>query len=204
MGRSSWVAVSVLATISILVTLTAQAYPPGVGILAKNRSCVSCHPNNGPWADEAHTIIDILDATTKQSLEGADGVFVIEVSRGQTRTVQTVIGRSREDTVKPPQRNAWLYIDTTQLATSSLSKFAPGWEVNLPMSCRVVGDEVSAFEGAHLTSLPMTILPTGAARDAELELQALLTAGESVKNKAAEGLISNYFVRKVRLKVIDP
>ncbi len=46
----------------LLAGSPAHAYPPAVGILAKNRSCVSCHVANGPWADEARTVIDVLDA----------------------------------------------------------------------------------------------------------------------------------------------
>ena len=43
--------------------------------------------------------------------------------------------------------------------------------MNLPMSCRVVGDKLEAYAGAALTVLPMNIRPTDAARDAELVLQ---------------------------------
>ena len=192
------------AAMVILTSLSAMAYPPGVGILAKNRSCINCHPSNGPWGDESHTVIDVLDATTKQSLKDSEGRLVIEAVRGQTRTVLTVIGRATNDPVEPPRRNAWLYVDTTQIATASLSKFAPGWEVNLPMACRIVGDPSPGVEAKSLTSLPMTIRPTDAARDASLELQVMVTSGESVKGKADQGLVSNYFVRTVSLKVREP
>lgn len=182
---------------------SAEAYPPGVGILAKNRSCASCHANNGPWADDARTVIDVLDAKTKQSLRGSDGTVSIAVTRGASRTVLTVIGRTAAERT-PPRRNAWLYVDPSQIETSALSKFAPGWDVNLPMSCRFVGDRLEGYEGAHLTVLPMTLRPSDAARDAELELQVMLTGGEAVKGKGQEGLISNLFVRKVILKVVEP
>ncbi len=183
--------------------LSAAAYPPGVGILTKNRSCASCHVSNGPWGDEARTIIDVLDSKTKQSLRGPDGVITIAVPRAATRTVLTVIGRMAGEK-SPPRRNAWLYVDPSQIETSALSKFAPGWDVNLPMSGRIVGDQLEGYDGAHLTVLPMTVRPSDAARDAEIELQAMLTAGEAVKGKGQEGLISNLLVRKVLLKVLEP
>lgn len=197
-------ALTVLATVTVGVVGagTALAYPPGVGITSKERSCSACHDSNGPWSDEARTVIDVLDAGTKRSLKAPDGTFRIEVPRGQPRTVLTVIGRQNGDTTAP-RRNAWMYVDPTQVATTALSKFAPGWDVNLPLSCRIVGDTVETYPAAQLTVLPMTIRPTDAARDAELELQVMLTAGEAVKGKGREGLISNLFVRRVALRVLD-
>ena len=194
----------VLATLlGTLVSVgPAWAYPPSVGILAKNRSCTACHVSNGPWADEARTIIDVLDAQTKRSLKAPDGVFRIDVPRGEARTVLTVIGRKRGDAT-PPRRNAWLYVDPSQIASSALSKFAPGWDVNLPMSCRIVGDSLEGRDDALVTVLPMTLRPTDAARDAEIELQIMLTTGEAVKGKGREGLVSNYFIRRVLLRVLE-
>jgi hypothetical protein len=189
-----------VAAVSFFAPPSAQAYPPAVGILGGSRSCVSCHASNGPWADEEKTLVDILDAKTKTSLKQEDGSFLIEVGRGQARTVLSVIGRPKGET-SPPHRNAWLYVDPTQLKTSALSKFAPGWDVNLPMSCRIVGDAIEGYDGAYVTVLPMTVRPSDAARDTELELQVMITAGESVKGKAKEGLVSNYLVRKVLLQV---
>jgi len=186
-----------------LVAGSAAAYPPGVGILGQSRSCTSCHKSDGPWSDEARTIIDVLDAKTRRSLKGSDGVFQIEVARGERRTVLTLIGRLPGD-AEPPRRHAWLYVDPGQISTSALSKFAPGWDVNLPMSCRIAGDKVEGYEGAHLTVLPMTVRPTDAAHDAELELQVMLTRGEVVKGEGEKGLVSNFFLRKVRLKVVEP
>lgn len=180
----------------------ARAYPPGVGILAKNRSCLSCHVSNGPWADESRTIIDVLDAATMKSLQAPDGSFHIAVARGEARTVLTVIGRAQGDT-KLPRRNAWLYVDPTLIESSALAKFAPGWDVNLPMSCRIVGDKLEGRDGAALTVLPMTVRPSDAAHDSEVELQVMLTAGDAVKGKGKEGLVSNYFVRKVHLAVLE-
>lgn len=195
----------VLATalVSLVIAVPVWAYPPGVGILAKNRSCTACHISNGPWADEARTIIDVLDAQTKRSLRQPDGIFRIDVPRGEARTVLTVLGRTRGDAT-PPRRNGWLYVDPSQIASSTLSKFAPGWDVNLPMSCRIVGDSLEGREDALVTILPMTLRPTDAARDAEIELQVMLTTGEAVKGKGQEGLVSNYFVRKVVLRVLEP
>lgn len=196
----------VIGIVAVAVLLTpgrpALAYPPGVGILAKNRSCLSCHASNGPWSDEARTIIDVVDAASKRSLRAPDGRFVIDALRGQTRTVLTIIGRVKGDDTLP-RRNAWLYVDPSQIESSSLSKFAPGWDVNLPMSCRIVGDRLEGYEGSALTVLPMTVRPTDAARDAELELQVMLTSGEAVKGKEKEGLIANYIVRSVLLKVVE-
>ena len=131
----------------------------------------------------------------------ADGSFLIEVKRGQQRTVLTVIGRTTDDDAPSPYRNAWTYIDPTRIESHSLSKFAAGWMVNLQLSCRVVGDKLSGFEGAKITALPMTIEPPDDARDADLQLQAMLTKGESVKGNAKEGMLGNYFQRKVTLKV---
>ncbi len=191
----------ILTVAIILACLPALAYPPAVGILGKSPACTTCHASNGPWTDEAQTIIDIVDGKTKQSLRSADGSFLIQVERGELRTVLTVIGCAKE--CPAPLRNAWLYVDPEQIATSGLSKFAPGWDVNLPMACRIVGDELEAYPGAHITVLPMTVRPTDAARNADLELQVMLTQGESVKGTAKEGLVSNYFVRTVNLKVVE-
>ncbi len=115
----------------------------------------------------------------------------------------TVIGRVRGDAA-PPRRNAWLFVDPSQIESSALSKFAPGWDVNLPMSCRIVGDQLEGHAGDAITVLPMTVRPTDAARDAELELQVMLTGGEAIKGKEREGLVSNYFVRRVLLSVLEP
>jgi hypothetical protein len=186
----------------VLVAPSVYGYPPAVGILADHRSCNSCHIDNGSWTDEDRTIIDVLDAKTKASLKREDGSFLIEVDRGEKFTVLTVIGRKKED-ASPPTRNAWLYVDPAQIKTSALSKFAPGWDVNLPMACRVVGDKIDRYEGSDITVLPMTIRPGDAARNSELELQIMLTSGASIKGSATKGLISNYVMRKVYLQVSD-
>ena len=193
----------ILGTIIAMATLSQKvlAYPPAVGILGKAKSCMSCHVNNGPWTDEKKTIIDVLDKETMKSLRQSDGSFLLEVKRGQQKTVLTVIGRTKDDEAPSPYRNAWTYIDPTRIETNSLSKFAPGWAVNLQMSCRLVGDKLQGLEGAQLTVLPMTVQPLDDAKDAELQIQVMLTKGESVKGKAKEGMIGNYFERKVILKV---
>lgn len=207
-GTIPFVLAAVLLTTiaSVLVTRNAQtalAYPPAVGILGKAKNCLACHVNNGPWKDDARTVIDIVDPDSKVSLKQPGGTFLIEVKRGQTRTVLTVLGRSKGDSAEPPYRNAWLYIDPKTIETASLSKFAPGWDVNLPMSCRVVGDKIEGYEGASVTVLPMTVRPTDAAQSGELALQVMLTKGDSVKGNTQAGMVGRYFERRVQLKVID-
>jgi hypothetical protein len=177
------------------------AYPPAVGILSNSKNCMSCHINNGPWKEEDNLIIDILDRETKNSLKQADGSFLIEAKRWEQKAVVTVIGQKKGKSFAVPYRNAWLYIDPSTIGTHSLSKFAPDWDVNLPMSCRLVGDKLPGYEDAFITSLPMTIQPLSNAKDAVLQLQVMLTKGEGVKGKAAEGMLGNYFERTVILTV---
>ncbi|MHC4145046.1 MAG: hypothetical protein ACYSUD_09730 [Planctomycetota bacterium] len=188
------------ATISAMVLVAvyskeAFSYPPAVGILGTSKNCLSCHVSNGPWKDDEKTIIDVLDKDTKKSFKQPDGSFEIEVNRGEIKTLLTVIGRSAEDQEEGPYRNAWLYVDPRTIGSTSLSKFALGWDVNLPMACRIVGDKLAGYDGAALTVLPMSIRPNDAAHDAEIMLQVMLTEGESVKGKPKEGLIGNYFNR---------
>jgi len=181
----------------------ALSYPPAVGILGKSKNCLNCHVNNGPWKDSEKTIIDIVEKETKKSLKQADGSFIISVKRNQAKTLFTVIGRSKDDKEESPYRNAWLYVDPKTIGSSSLSKFAAGWDVNLPMSCRMVGDTLAGFEGAKITVLPMTIRPSDAAQESELILQVMLTKGESVKGNAKRGMVGNYFERLIKLKVTE-
>lgn len=180
---------------------TAHAYPPGVGILTNSPNCLSCHINNGPWKDDDNTIIDILDKETKKSLKQIDGTFLIEAKRGEQKTVLTVIGNKKNNSIPASYRNAWLYIDPSTIGNNSLSKFAPNWDVNLPMSCRVVGDILKGFEEANITSLPMTIQPLEKATNADITLQVMLTKDEAMKNNAQEGMKGSYFERKVKLVV---
>ena len=186
---------------TMVVSQAALAYPPGVGILGKSKSCLSCHVANGPWKDDQKTIVDILDKETLKSLRQDDGSFLLEVKRGQQKSVLTIIGRTANDDAPPPYRNAWLYVDPARIETNSLSKFAPGWAVNLQMSCRIVGDKLTGYEGAKITALPMTVQPLDDAEDAEVQLQVMLTKGESVKGNAQEGMSGNYFERTVKLVV---
>ena len=185
-----------------LFAVNTFSYPPAVGILGKAKSCLACHVNNGPWTDETKTIIDLLDKETMKSLRQADGSFLIEVKRGRQKTVLTVIGRLK-DNEAPPYRNAWTYIDPTRIESNSLSKFAPGWAVNLQMACRIVGDNLPGFEEAKISVLPMTLQPLDDAKDSELQLQVMLTKGEAVKADAKKGMLGNYYERKVQLKIIE-
>ena len=178
-------------------------YPPAVGIVGEAKSCLDCHVNNGPWKDERWSIVDIFDKETKKSVRQNDGTLLITAKRGKKKTVLTVLGRSKGDKEEPPYRTAWLYIDPKTIGSDSLSKFAPGWEVNLPMGCRIMGDSLEGLEDDKITVLPMTIRPTAAAKDAEIILQVMLTKGESVKGKPKEGMIGNYFERTIKLKVMD-
>lgn len=179
----------------------ALAYPPGVGLLSSSKNCVSCHSSKGPWNEDNKLIVDIIDADTKKSFKQPDGSFVIETERWEQKKLLTVIGWVKDKSVSAPYRNAWLYIDPTTIGTPSLSKFAPNWDVNLPLSCRIVGDKLDGYENADITSLPMIIQPMSNAQNAELQLQIMLTRGESVKGNAKEGMLGNYFERKVFLKI---
>jgi hypothetical protein len=198
-ARDSWIWIAAL-----VLSTVAFAYPPAVGIVGNNRDCLSCHASNGPWKDDAGTIVDIVDAATGKSIRQPDGRFLLEVARGRTRTVITQIGRKASDEAPPPLRTAWLYLDPTQLETGSLSKFAPGWNVNLPMACRIVGDDVPGYPGAAMTALPMTVRPGDSARNSDLELQLMLTSGESAKGNPNAWLMGNYLVKEVMLGVVDP
>lgn len=202
-GKNMKIQTFVLPAVVIVMLFTQKAfsYPPGVGILGKAKSCMSCHVNNGPWTDEQKTIIDILDKETMKSIRQPDGTFLLDVKRNQPRTFLTVIGRTKVDDAPTPYRNAWLYIDPTRIETNSLSKFAPGWAVNLQMACRIVGDKVSGYEGATITALPMTVMPLDDAAETEIQLQVMLTKGESIKGNAKEGMAGNYFERRVALRV---
>jgi len=194
---------SLLGAVAMFCPAPARAYPPSVGILGQARNCLTCHADNGPWKDDGNLIIDILDKPTGRSLKQEDGGFLIAARRGEARTVLTVIGTRRGGGVVPSHRNAWLYIAPDRISDpSSLSKFAPGWLVDLPMSCRLVGDLSAAHPEADVTVLPMTVRPGDDAREADLEFQVMLTRGEAVKRKAEEGMLGSYFKRTVHLKVL--
>lgn len=180
----------------------AYAYPPGVGILSKSRNCLACHANNGPWTNDGKIIVDIIEKDSRKSFRQADGTFLLQVKRHELLTVRTVIGYRKNGTVAP-NRNGWIYVDPSTIESSSLSKFAPAWEVNLQASCRLVGDKLEGFEDSDISVLPMTIRASDSARDAQIVLQGMLTRGESVKGKGKEGMVGNYFERKVTLRVLD-
>jgi hypothetical protein len=182
----------------ILSAGDALSYPPAVGISGNSENCLSCHVDNGPWKDDEMTIVDILDKATGKSLRQRDGSFLIEVQKGETRNLVTVLGRKAGDTAEPPQRNAWVYVDKS---SSVLSRFPSGWETNIQYSCRVIGDMLEGFEGARITAAPMTIKANNNATDAELDFQAMITKGMSVKGNAKEGLVGNFLTRKIHLKV---
>lgn len=190
-----------IALLLIVIGAGALAYPPAVGILGKSQNCLNCHVNNGNWIDGPDLVIDIVDKDTKSSLKQPDGSFMLSVKRGHSISILTVIGFRTDDTNLIPHRNGWVYVDTIRIKSSALSKFPPGWEVNLPMACRLVGDKLNAYPDVHGTVLPMTVRPTDAASDAEVTLQVMLTKGETVKGKPKQGMVGNYFVRTLHLKV---
>lgn len=181
----------------------ATAYPPSVGILTNSKNCLSCHANNGPWKEDANNIIDIIDKETKKSLKQTDGTFLISAKRYEAKTVYTVLGRRDLTGIISPTKNAWIYIDTTSIGKSTLSKFAPNWEVNLQLSCRITGDKVDNFANSTITSLPMTIRALSTAKDENIMLQVMLTKGEAEKGNPNNTLKGNYFEKSVRLKIID-
>jgi hypothetical protein len=201
-ARPGKVAVSGFFVLAVF-TLKMFSYPPAVGILGKAKSCLACHVNNGQWQDDQKTIIDLLDKDTMKSLRQSDGRFMIEVKRGRRITVLTVIGRAKDSGSTSPYRTAWIYLDPKRIGTDSLSIFAPGWDVNLQMACRLIGDKLPGFEGAEISVLPMTLQPLENARDSDLQLQIMLTKGEAVKGDAKKGMLGNYFERMVALKVVD-
>ncbi len=202
--RNSLKATTILVGLFLMINFfEAMAYPPAVGLVGKAKNCLSCHANNGPWKDDERLIIDIIDKETQKSLKQSDGGFLIEAKRGEIKTILTVIGRKGGASEEIPYRNAWLYVDPNTIKTSSLTKFAPGWNVNLPMACRIIGDNLDIYKGSNITVLPMSIRPTDTAINANLTLQVMLTKGESVKGKPKEGMIGNYFKRIVKFKVLD-
>ena len=202
--QNSLKATTILVGLFLMINfIEAMAYPPAVGLVGKAKNCMSCHVTNGPWKDDERLIIDIIDKETQKSLKQSDGGFLLEVKRGEIKTILTIIGRKGGNTEETPYRNAWLYVDPNTIETSSLTKFAPGWNVNLPMACRIIGDNLDIYKDSNITVLPMSIRPTDTAINANLTLQVMLTKGESVKGKPKEGMIGNYFKRIVKFKVLD-
>ncbi len=194
---------SIIGVITICAISTVMAYPPAVGILGKSQNCLNCHINNGSWVDGSDLIIDIVDKNTNTSLRQPDGSFLLTAKRNEAVTVLTLIGYKTSDDNLIPYRNAWLYTDPDRIESSSLSKLPPGWEANLPMACRIVGDQFESYPDAHLTVLPMTIRPTDSAIDGTVTLQVMLTGGDTVKGNPKKGMIGSYFERVVRLRVSE-
>lgn len=194
---------SLAAIVVVTIAAGVTAYPPAVGILGRSPNCLSCHFDNGSWIDGPDLIIDIIEKTTKASLKQPDGSFLLAAKRGQAVTVLTIIGYRTSYKNLIPYRNAWLYTDPDRIESSSLSKLPPGWEANLPMACRIVGDKSESHPDAYLTVLPMSIRPSDSAVDGTVTLQLMLTKGETVKGKPKEGMQGSYFERTLHLKVID-
>jgi hypothetical protein len=195
-----------LAATVILLTIgygVVSASPPAVGMASNSKSCISCHANTGPWQEGASLILDILDKSTMASLRQPDGSFQINCKRGQTASVITVLGYQPQENLPVPHRNGWIFVDTTLIGTPAVSKFAAGWEADIIYGCKIVGDKSALYPDAAIATAPLTIRPLESAKDADISLQVLMTAGEAVKNKPKEGLQSNYFIRTVRLRVVD-
>ena len=133
--------------VAIVIVTNLLAYPPAVGILGKSENCLSCHVDNGNWQDGPDLVIDIVEKESGLSLKQSDGSFLLSVKRGQSATLLTVIGYKTDDEQLIPYRNGWLYVAPDRINSSSMSKFAPGWEVNLPMACRIVGDKLDSYPG---------------------------------------------------------
>ncbi len=191
----------VVVVIALGAAMAVLAYPPAVGILGKSPNCLSCHVNNGGWTEGPDLIIDVIDQQTKKSLKQPDGSFLIEAPRSRAVTLSTIIGYRTKEGVEPPYRNAWIYVDSNKIDSASLTKFPAGWEVNLPMACRLVGDKSELYPDADITLLPMTLLPGKEAVEGKVLLQVMMTKGDAVKGRAKEGVIGSYFQRTLVLKV---
>ena len=179
------------------------AYPPAVGITGKAKDCLVCHISNGPWKDDQNLIIDLVEKTTGKSLKQPDGTFLIAANPNEVLEVFTVIGVTK-DGGEAPTRNAWIYVNPdTLLEKDSDEWLGHRWWANLPLACRLSGDSLENYPGGKITALPMRIRARENARDVKLQLQVMLTKGESVKGKPKEGLIGSYFERTVNLKVIS-
>lgn len=185
----------------LLLAIAALAYPPAVGILGKSPNCLNCHVDNGTWTDGPDLIIDLIDQQANRSLKQADGSFLLEIQRNQALTLTTIIGYRKKEGQVSPYRNAWLYIDSSHIASPSLSTFPAGWAVNLPMACRLVGDKSALYSDADVTALPMTLRADSTAVDGVVVLQVMLTSGAAVKGNAKAGMIGNFFQRRLVLKI---
>ncbi len=170
---------------------------PGSPLEGRQKSCATCHAVRDRWADESKIIIDIVDPETRKSFRQNDGSFLIEVKRNTERRVLSVFGVKPTEKY-PPDMVGWLYVDPKELADAPESslKFAPGWRVNRPFCGKRLNERVDGYEGDHLASITMTIMPTAPAVDAEVKLQVVFKS-------LARGLRGNYDEKNVKLRVVE-
>lgn len=170
---------------------------PASSLEGRQKSCLSCHKDTGPWKDESKMVIDIIDPETGQSFRQVDGSFLIPVKRNEVRRVKTVLGASA-DLEWVPECVAWLYVDPEELqkAPESSLKFAPHWEVNRPFCGKRLVETLKGFEGKKVATITMSIRPLKEAKDATVLLQVLFKSFDRT-------LVGNYFEHKVNLKVLD-
>ncbi|MFQ5797696.1 MAG: hypothetical protein ACE5H0_03265 [Bacteroidota bacterium] len=147
--------------------------------------------------DESKIIIDIVDPETRKSFRQTDGSFLIQVKRNTERRVLSVFG-VRPTEKFPPDMVGWLYVDPNELANAPESslKFGPGWQVNRPFCGKRLNERVAGYEGEHLASITMTIMPAAMAADAEVKLQIVFKS-------LARRLRGNYYEKNVQLRVMD-
>ena len=187
---------SICSSFFILTGFNSAVFPwPGVPLEGRQKTCLSCHINTGPWNDEEKTIIEILDPKTGTSFKKPDGSFAIPVKKGEERRVLVVLG------VEPtyswiPEWTAWLFVhpEALQKDPESSPKFAPNWEVNRAFCGKRLGESVKGFEEKKVASITMTIRPLKDAKDETVLLQVFFKSGDRTK-------VGNYFERKVLLQV---
>jgi hypothetical protein len=171
---------------------------PAAPLEGRQKNCLSCHLNTGPWDDEEKVIIEMRDPKTGTSFREGDGSFRIPVVSGGERRVQVVLG------VEPtyawiPKLTGWLFVhpEALQKESESSPKFAPKWEANRTYCGKRLGETVKGFEGKKVTAITMTIRPLKGAKyeTAKYEtilLQVLFKSGDRTK-------VGNYYERKVHL-----
>ncbi len=187
-----------LALVFAVTTFASNAWCwPGSPLEGRQKSCATCHAVRDRWVDENKIIIDIVDPVTRKSFRQNDGSFLIEVKRNTERRVLSVFGAKPTEKY-PPDMVGWLYVDPNELADAPESslKFASGWRVNRPFCGKRLNERVDGYEGDHLASITMTIMPTAPAVDGEVKLQVVFKS-------LARGLRGNYYEKNVKLKVID-
>lgn len=186
-----------LISLATLALLSIAWSWPGSPLEGRQKSCATCHADRDRWVDESKIIIDIVDPVTRKSFRQNDGSFLIEVKRNTERRVLSVFGVTPAEKF-PPDVVGWLYVDPSELANAPESglKFAPGWQVNRPFCGKRLNERVDGYEGEHLASITMTLMPTETAGDAEVKFQVLFKS-------LGRGLQANYYEKNVKLKVID-